>query len=43
VGNLAQQPPEPGYRGLLVAHDGQLVLDQRMIDDGDVAHADPLI
>ena len=39
VGDLAQQPAEAGDRGLLVAHDRQLVLDQRVIDDGDVCHA----
>ena len=37
VGNLAQEPPEPGNGGLLVAHDGQLVLDQRVIDDRHIA------
>jgi hypothetical protein len=31
---LAQEPPEARRRGVLVAHDRQLVLDQRMIDDG---------
>ena len=36
--NLPQQPPEGPRRGLLVAHDRELVLHQRVIDYGDAVH-----
>jgi diadenosine tetraphosphatase ApaH/serine/threonine PP2A family protein phosphatase len=36
--DLAQQPAKACRRGVLVTHDGELVLHQRMIDDGDALH-----
>src|SRR5690606_37647816 len=35
---LAQQPPESRRRRLLLAHDGELVLLERVCDDGDALH-----
>src|SRR5690349_16367972 len=42
-GNLTQQPTETSRRGLLLAHDGQLVLHQRMIDDCNAVHGQALL
>jgi len=36
--DLAQQAAEPRNRGILVAHDRELVLDQRVIDDRYATH-----
>src|SRR5690606_24716505 len=36
--NLAQQAAEARSRGFLVAHDGELVLHEGVIDDGNALH-----
>ena len=41
--DLVEQLAEALGRALLVAHQGQLVLHQRMIDDGDALHASPAV
>ena len=39
--HLAHEPAELGHGRLLHPHQGQLVLDQRMIDHDEVGHAEP--
>ena len=41
--HLAHQPAELGDRRLLHPHQGQLVLDQRMVDDDEIGHAEATV
>ena len=38
ISDLAQQAAKAGRRGFLVTHDGELVLDKRVIDHGYAIH-----